>query len=108
LQSGGEFRLGIYFLMGNITVDRAAWHGSTMDRGGTNKRARWCLAGARRSGVRAHRCSPVTVEEDKPDEAVLEGCSPEHEPTAKRWCDGGKEWWRLELIMRVKEGARDL
>jgi hypothetical protein len=33
----------------------------------------------RRAGARAHRCSPVVVEEDEPDEAVPEGCSTEHE-----------------------------
>jgi hypothetical protein len=31
-----------------------------------------------RMGGRARRCSPVAVEEDESDEAVLEGCSPEH------------------------------
>jgi hypothetical protein len=30
-------------------------------------------------GARAHRCLPVAVEEDEPDEVVPEGCSPEHE-----------------------------
>jgi hypothetical protein len=41
-----------------------------------DKRAWRCLAGAQRTGTGAHRCSLAVVEED---EAVLEGCSPEHE-----------------------------
>jgi hypothetical protein len=44
------------------------------------------------------------VEEDEPDEAVLEGCSPEHE----RWYDGGKERRQLELGVRAKDGTREL
>jgi hypothetical protein len=59
-------------------VDRAAWLGSIMDGGGADQRARWRLARAWRMGARARRCSPATVEEDEPDEAVPEGCSPEH------------------------------
>jgi hypothetical protein len=57
-------------------VERAARLGSTVDRGGTDKRVRRRLALARRAGARAHQCSPVVVEEDK---AVREGCSPGHE-----------------------------
>jgi hypothetical protein len=60
-------------------VDRAARLGSTVERGGVDKRARRLHADVRRAGVRAHQCSPEVVEEDEPDEAVLEGCSPEHE-----------------------------
>jgi hypothetical protein len=56
-------------------VDQAARLGSTVDLGDADKRARWHLAGVRRAGARAHRCSPAVVEEDKPDEAVPEGCS---------------------------------
>jgi hypothetical protein len=37
--------------------------------------------------ARAHRCKPAAVE-DEPDEAVLEGCSPEHE---QQWRDGTME-----------------
>jgi hypothetical protein len=44
-----------------------------------DKRAWQCLAGAQRAGTGAHRCSLAVVEEDESDEAVLEGCSPEHE-----------------------------
>jgi hypothetical protein len=33
----------------------------------------------RRAGARAHRCLLAAVEEEEPDEAVQEGCSPEHE-----------------------------
>jgi hypothetical protein len=40
------------------------------------------------------------VEEDEPDEAVLEGCSPER--------DGGEERQWLELSAMAKEGAREL
>jgi hypothetical protein len=40
------------------------------------------------------------VEEDEPDEAVLEGCSPER--------DGGEERRWLELSAMAKEGAREL
>jgi hypothetical protein len=31
------------------------------------------------AGARACQCSPVAVEEDEPDEAMPEGCSPGHE-----------------------------
>jgi hypothetical protein len=62
--------------------------GSTVDRGGTNKRAWRRLAGARRAGARACRCSPWAVEEGRRD--------------------GGKEWRRLELSVRAKEGAKEL
>jgi hypothetical protein len=41
--------------------------------------SQWKIRWTGCTGARAHRCSPVTVEEDEPDEAVLEGCSPEHE-----------------------------
>jgi hypothetical protein len=44
------------------------------------------------------------VEEDEPDEAVPEGCSPEHE----RWRDIGEERRQLEQGARVKEGVREL
>jgi hypothetical protein len=54
-------------------VDWVARLKSTVDRGGVDQRARRCLAGARRAGTRAHRCSPVMVEEDEPDEVVLTG-----------------------------------
>jgi hypothetical protein len=77
-------------------VDRAAWLGSIMDQGGMDKRARWRLAGMWCASARAHRCSPVAVEEDEPDVA------------AERWRDGGKERWRLEHGARVKEGVREL
>jgi hypothetical protein len=60
-------------------VDRVARLGSTMDRGGADKRAWRCLAGARRMGARAYRCSPAVVEEDESDGVVSEGCSPKHE-----------------------------
>jgi hypothetical protein len=66
-------------------VDRAVRLGSTVDRGGTDKRARRCLGGMRHAGARACRCSLTAVEEDELDEAVLEGCSPEH----KRWQRSG-------------------
>jgi hypothetical protein len=65
--------------LGKQRVDRAARLGSTVERGGVDKRARRCFGGARREGGRAHRCSPAVVEEDEPDEAMPEGCSPEHE-----------------------------
>jgi hypothetical protein len=54
-------------------VDRVARLRSTVDRGGVDKRARRCLAGAQRAGARAHRCSPAMVEEDEPDEACRRG-----------------------------------
>jgi hypothetical protein len=56
-------------------VDRAAWLGSTVHRGSVDKRVWWHLAGAQHAGTRA---LPVEVEEDEPDEAVPEGCSPDH------------------------------
>jgi hypothetical protein len=54
-------------------------------------------AGGWSAGARAHRCSPVIVEEDEPDEAV-----------AKRQRNRGKEQRQLEPITRVKEGAKEL
>jgi hypothetical protein len=82
--------------------DWAAWPGSTVDQGGVDKRVRWRLA-----GPRAHRCSPATVEEDEPVRRCQRGA---HRSTsgAKRRRVGGKEWWWLELIMGVKEGAKEL
>jgi hypothetical protein len=71
-------------------VDRAARLESIMDQGGTDKRARRRLASVRNAGARAHRCSPAAVEEDEPDEAVPEGCSPEH------------EWWQRGGAIEVK------
>jgi hypothetical protein len=65
-------------------VDRVVRLGSTVDRGGADKRARRCLASTRRAGTRARRFSPMVVEEDELDGAVPEGCSPEHE----RWRRG--------------------
>jgi hypothetical protein len=84
-------------------VDRAARLESTVDRGGAEKRARWRLDDAWCVGARGCRCSPAVAEEDEPDEALPEGCS-----SAERRRDGGEEWWRLELSVRVKEGAREL
>jgi hypothetical protein len=74
-------------------VDRVARLGSTVDRGGTDKRVRRCLADALCAGTRAHRCSPATVEEDELDEAVSERCSPEHER------------WRRGSMMDAKNGG---
>jgi hypothetical protein len=44
-----------------------------------------CLADMRNAGARAHRSSPVVAKGDEGDEAVPEGCSPEHE---RRWRGG--------------------
>jgi hypothetical protein len=65
--------------LGPRCVDRAAWLKSIVDRGSADKRARRCFVNKWRTGARAHRCLPLAVEEDEPDEAVPEGCSPEHE-----------------------------
>jgi hypothetical protein len=62
-------------------MDKAAWLGSTVDRGSVDKRAWRSLGGMRHASTRAHQCSPAVVDEDEPNEAVPEGCSPEHE----RW-----------------------
>jgi hypothetical protein len=70
--------------LGLPSVDRAVRLESMVDRGGADKRARWHLDSARRTGARSHQCSPVAVEEGEPDEAVSEGCSLEHE----RWRRG--------------------
>jgi hypothetical protein len=88
MQNGKELRISrIYFPVEN-PVDRAVQLGSTVDRGGAYKRARRHLANAWRAGARACWCSPAKVEEDEPDEAVLEGCSPQHE---RRWRGGVTE-----------------
>jgi hypothetical protein len=60
-------------------VDRAVWLRSMVDRGSVDKRAQRRLADARCASARAHQCSPAAVESGEPDEAVLEGCSLEHE-----------------------------
>jgi hypothetical protein len=44
-----------------------------------DKRAQQRLADAWCASARAHQCSPAAVESGEPDEAVLEGCSLEHE-----------------------------
>jgi hypothetical protein len=41
-----------------------------VERGGADKRVRRRLAGMWRAGTRARRCSPATMEEEEPDEAV--------------------------------------
>jgi hypothetical protein len=74
-------------------MNQAARLGSTVDRGHADKRARRHLAGARRTGTRAHRCSLTVVGEDEPDEAVPEGCSPEPE-----------RWWRSG-VTEAKNGS---
>jgi hypothetical protein len=51
-------------------VDRVVRLESTVDRGGVDKGARWRLAGMWRAGAKAHWCSPATVEQHEPDEAV--------------------------------------
>jgi hypothetical protein len=45
------------------------------------------------AGARARQCSPKAAEEDKPDEAMPEGCSPEH------------EWWWRGRATEVKIGG---
>jgi hypothetical protein len=52
---------------------------STVDQGDMDKRAWRSLGAPRCVGTRARRCSPTVVEEDEPDEAVLEGSSLERE-----------------------------
>jgi hypothetical protein len=74
-------------------MEEVARLGSTVDQGGTDKRARRRLGSMRHMGTRAHRCSPMAVEENEPDEAVPEGCSPEH------------EWRRRGDAMEVKNGS---
>jgi hypothetical protein len=59
-------------------VDQAAQLRSTVDEDGVDKRELWHLAGVRCAGAEARWYSPAAVEEDEPDEAVPEGCSPEH------------------------------
>jgi hypothetical protein len=59
---------------------------------------------ARRASAVARRCSPVTEGEDEPVEAVLTG----DEGVATRQRTGGSERRRLELVARVKEGAKEL
>jgi hypothetical protein len=56
-------------------------HGA-VDRG---QRVRWRLAGVRRAGAGAHRCSPMMEGEDEPIEAVPGRCS----PATKGWWRGG-------------------
>jgi hypothetical protein len=60
-------------------VDRAAQLRSIVGRGSADRRVWRRLASAQRAGARAHWCSLAAVEEDEPDEAMPEGCSPEHE-----------------------------
>jgi hypothetical protein len=55
-------------------------------------------------GARARQCSPVAVEEDEPDEAVLTRAR----AVAKRRRDRGEERRQFELIARAKEGGREL
>jgi hypothetical protein len=51
-------------------VNRVARLGSTVDRGGADKRPWRCLVGAWRMGARARWCSPAVAEEDELGEAV--------------------------------------
>jgi hypothetical protein len=99
LQNGGDFPARDLFSNeksggpGPQRVDRDARLGSTVDRGGVDKGARRCLVGAWRTSGRAPRCSLAMAEEDKPDEAMPEGCSPELERRRR----GG--------AMKVKNGS---
>jgi hypothetical protein len=61
-----------------------------------------------RTGARARWCSPAAAEEDKLGVVVQEGRSPEYELRWRARHEGGKEWRRVELGMRAKEGAREL
>jgi hypothetical protein len=93
MQNGKELWISqIYFPMENL-VDWAAQLESIVDRSGADMRAWWHLAVARRAGSRARRCSLAMVEEDEMDEAVLEGCSLEH------------EWWQRAVATEVKNGG---
>jgi hypothetical protein len=83
-------------------MDRAVWLRSIMDRGGADKRAGRCLGGTQRAGTRAHWCSPAAVEEDELDDAVPEGCSPEHE----RWRRGGATEAKNGSGLRSSQGRR--
>jgi hypothetical protein len=68
-------------------------HRSMMDRG---QRVRRRLADVWSVGAGAHRCSPAMEGEDELIEAVLTG-------------DGGvAERRRVELVVRAKEGAKEL
>jgi hypothetical protein len=61
------------------------------------------------AGAGARRCSPVMEGVDKPVEAVLGRCSPAGDGgVAERWCTGGHERRRLELIARAKESVKEL
>jgi hypothetical protein len=57
-----------------------------------------------RAGAGARRCSLVTEGEDELVEAVLTGDG----GVATRRRTGGNERWRLELVARAKEGAKEL
>jgi hypothetical protein len=80
----------IYFPIKNL-VDRAARLGSTVDRGGADTRARWHLVGAWHAGAMALRCLPAVVDED---EAVMQGCSLEHE-----------QQWRGSALVKKTSGG---
>jgi hypothetical protein len=91
-----EHRVRIYGFLRFIFQWKIRWTGPTarlrsmVDRGSMDKRA-W------RAGARAHRCSPVVVEEFERDEAV-----------AERRRDEGEERRWLELGVRElgREGKR--
>jgi hypothetical protein len=68
--------------------DAARVHHGPRWRGQEGTAAPWWSAGAR-----AHRCSPAAVEEDELNEAVPEGCSPEHER------------WRRGSVTEAKNGS---
>jgi hypothetical protein len=55
--------------------------GSMVDRGRRGHWVRWGLAGVRCVSAMAHRSSLEVAEGDEGDEAVLAGCSLEHD----RW-----------------------
>jgi hypothetical protein len=52
-------------------LDQAVRLGSTVDRGGADKRAQWHLAGVLCAGARAHLCSSAATEEVESDETAL-------------------------------------
>jgi hypothetical protein len=81
---------------------------STVDRGWRGHWARRRLAGARRTGARAHQSSPVVAKGDEGDEAVPEGAhrsTSDGEEVARRWRSAVVEASR-HVSARVEGRAR--